>query len=140
MTTKNAMLDESAKLQAAAQMLSASADEMAAARRAAMDASPPTITSGEFSLSILRENLMRDAVTSILLKAISKSIEGVKGAQSELEAAIEEANAKIAKVQQIRKALGVFASLIGLAEAIVVAQPAGILSALKGVKEATQSA
>src|SRR4051812_16810345 len=108
----SSMLDTGAKLRAAAKLLSQSADQMAAARNKAMDADPPTIRSGDFSVSILRENLMRDAVTKILLEAIDAVIQGVSGAQADLEQAIMDANAKIAKVDGVVKALSVFASLI----------------------------
>ena len=75
----NFMLDQPAELRKAAKMLSTSADVMADARRAAMATDPPTITPGEFKLSILNENLMRDAVTIILQTAIDAAINGIQG-------------------------------------------------------------
>ena len=76
------MLDQPAELRKAAKMLSTSADAMADARRAAMATDPPTITPGEFKLSILNENLMRDAVTIILQTAIDAAINGIQGSQA----------------------------------------------------------
>lgn len=132
----NPMLDKPAELRKAARLLSQAADAMAQARRAAMDADPPSITPGEFKLSILRENAMRDAVTTILLMAIDGTIKGIQASQDELEQAIEEASEKIRKIENIRKAFSVFASLIGLAQAIVTGDPAGVLDAFDGVKQA----
>lgn len=130
------MLDQPAELRRTAKMLSESADAMARVRKAAMAAEPPPITPGEFRLGILNENAMRDAVTHILLTAVDAAIKGIQGDQADLEQAIDEANAKIAKLNDIKKAFSVFASLIGLAHAIVVAQPTGILDALTALKDA----
>ena len=133
----NFMLDQPAELRKAAKMLSMSADAMAKTRRAAMDADPPTITPGEFELSILHENTMRNAVTTILLKAIDGTIKGIQGSQTDLEQAIDDASEKIRKLDDIKKAFSVFASLIGLAHAIVTRSPTGILDAFSALKEAT---
>jgi len=130
------MLDQPAELRKAAKLLSMSADAMAKARRAAMAADPPTITPGEFEVSILHENFMRNAVTSILRTAIDGAIKGVQGSQADLEQAIEEANEKIEKLNDIKKAFSVFASVIGLAQAIVAGSPVGILDAFGALKEA----
>jgi len=136
----NAMLDQSEKMRAAAKLLSRSADAMADARNKAMASTPPAIRPGEFSLCILRENLMRDAVNKILLQAIDSAVKGVQGAQADLEQAIADATALIQKVANVMKALSVFASLIGLAESIIVGDPGGILTALGGVKDAAAGA
>jgi len=134
---QNPMLDQPMELRKAAKMLSASADTMAEARRAAMSADPPLITPGEFKLSILHENAMRDAVTTILLMAIDGTIKGIQGSQADLEQAIADASEKIRKIESIKKTFSVFASLIGLAQAIVTGNPAGILDAFIEVKNAT---
>lgn len=133
----NFMLDQPAELRKAAKMLSMSADSMAEARKAAMAADPPTITPGEFKLSILHENFMRDAVTTMLLTAIDGTIKGLQGSQADLEQAIDEASEKIRKLDDIKKAFSVFASLIGLAQAIVTGSPDGIFDAFTALKEAT---
>lgn len=137
MARDNPMLDQPAELRRAAKLLSESADAMATARRAAMENDPPAITQGEFKLSILRENAMRDAVTAILLVAIDSTVKGIQGSQADLEQAIVEANEKIRRLESIKKAFTVFASLIGLAQAIVTASPSGILDALVEVKNAS---
>ena len=134
--TMRPMLERPAELRKAAKMLSESADAMAGARRAAMNADPPLITPGEFKLSILRENAMRDAVTTILLMAIDGTIKGIEGSQADLEQAIADASEKIRKVEAVKKAFSVFASLIGLAQAIVTGNPLGILDAFTEVKNA----
>jgi len=132
----NPMLDQPAKLRKTAKMLSESADAMAEARRAAMNDDPPSITPGEFQLSILRENAMRDAVTAILLVAIDGAINGIQASQTDLEQAIVDAAEKIRRIENIKKAFSVFASLIGLAQSIVTCSPSAILDALTEVKNA----
>lgn len=130
----NPMLARPAELRKAAKMLSEAADAMAEARRTAMNADPPLITPGEFKLSILRENAMRDAVTTILLMAIDGTIKGIQGSQADLEQAIADASEKIRKIESIKKAFAVFASLIGLAQAIVTGNAVDILAAFTEVK------
>lgn len=130
------MLEQPAKLRRAAKLLSQSADAMAEARKAALANDPPTITPGDFKLSILHENSMRDALTTVLLQAIDSTIQGIQGSQADLEKAITEASDKISKLNDIKKAFAVFASLIGLAQAIVTASPGGIIDALSAVQQA----
>ena len=132
----NFMLDQPAELRKAAKLLSQSADAMAQARKDAMANDPPTITPGEFKLSILHENSMRDAVTTVLLTAIDSTVRGIQGSQADLEQAITDASEKIRKLNDIKKAFAVFASLIGLAQAIVTASPTGILDAVSAVQQA----
>lgn len=137
MAKDNPMLDQPAELRKAAKLLSGSADVMAQARRAAMEKDPPAITQGEFRLSILRENAMRDAVTAILLMAIDSTVKGIQGSQAELEQAIVDASERIRRSESVKNAFTVFASLIGLAQAIVTGSPTGIIDALTEVKTAT---
>ena len=130
------MLDQPAKLRKAAKLLSQSADDMAEARKVAMASDPPTISAGDFKLSILHENSMRDAVTTVLLAAIDGTIKGIQGSQADLEQAISDASQKVRELNNIKMAFAVFAALIGLAQAIVTASPTGILDAVSAVQQA----
>jgi hypothetical protein len=79
---------------------------------------------------------MRDAVTSMLLTAVDGTIEGIQGSQADLGAAIESANEKISKLDDIKEAFAVFASLIGLDQAIVTGNPGEVFGALIAVTDA----
>ena len=135
----DSMFRKSAELRKTAKLLDAAADAMADARREARDRRPPGITLGESEHSILKENAMRDAVNKILLMAIDSTIKDVQGDQAQLEKAIEDAGEKIRKIENFKKAISSFATLIGLAEAIVLRDPGAILSAFTKLKETAQA-
>jgi hypothetical protein len=82
---------------------------------------------------------MRDAVSTILLMAIDSTIKDVQGEQAQLERAISEAGEKIRKIESFKTAISIFATLIGLAEAIVLRDPGAILAACTTLKETAQA-
>jgi hypothetical protein len=135
----DSMFGKSAELRKTARLLSDAADAMAETRRTAMHRNPPGITLGESEHSILKENAMRDAVNKILLMAIESTIKDVQGDQTQLENAIKDAGEKIRKVENFKKAISVFATLIGLAEAIVLRDPSAILAAFTKLKDTAQA-
>jgi hypothetical protein len=135
----DSMFAKSAELRKTAKLLSDAADRMAEARRAAMRLHPPGITLGESEHSILKENAMRDAVTKILLMAVDSTIQDVQGDQAQLEKAIKDAGEKIGKIENFKKAIAIFTTLIGLAEAIVLRDPSAILTAFTNVKAAAEA-
>lgn len=132
------MLDSASKMVACAEALRDAADKMADRRMKALKAGE--IDDDEFRNNVVREGFMRHQVSEILLKAMKMVVEGLQEEQSALESAIEQAKKTIQKIAQIRKALSVFATLIGLAESIALGKPQGILDALKAVKEETAGA
>jgi hypothetical protein len=131
----NAILDTKEKLYNAADLLRQSADKIADNRTHAFEAGE--LSFEEFRFNVSREGLLRNDVAELIVKAINAGIDGVAGAQKDLESAIAKANRVIARIDNIKKALGAFAAIIGLAAAIVRGEPTGILDALKGVKEAS---
>lgn len=128
------MLDSAQKLVDCADALRALADKMADRRMQALVAGQ--IDSDEFRNNVQRESFLRHQVNAILLKSISSVISGVAEEQADLIAAIRKAQLTIKKIEEIQKALTVFASVIGLAEAIALGKPQGILVAFKAVKAA----
>jgi len=130
----DAMLDSAKKLIKAADLLRGSADKMADRREAELRNG--TISDEQFRSNVVREGVLRNDVSEIVLKAIKAAIDGVQGEQADLEAAIRKANETIEKIDELKKALSVFAAIIGLAESIVLGKPAGIVSAFKAVQKA----
>ncbi|HQQ69569.1 MAG TPA: hypothetical protein PLL92_04550 [Alicycliphilus sp.] len=131
----DSMFGTSASLRKTAKLLSDTADAMAEARKTAMSLNPPGITLGEAEHSILKENAMRDAVNKILLMAIDSTIKEVTGDLAQLQNAIQEAGKQIRKIENFKKAISIFAVLIGLAEAIVLRDPSAILTAFTKLKD-----
>jgi len=129
----DAMLDNAKKLIQTADLLRQSADEMA--DRRAKDLADGTITDAQFRHNVVRENVLRNDVSEILLKAVKSAVAGIQGEQADLEEAIRSANQTIQRIDELKKALSVFASVIGLAEAIVLGKPGGILAAFKAVQK-----
>jgi hypothetical protein len=133
----NPMLDSEKKMIDTADLLRQSADDMAIRRMKALKAGEIDVV--EFRNNVVRENFLRNQVSEILLKAIDSVIAGIQGEQADLEKAIKKANETIKKIQTIKKALDVFAALVGLAESIALGKPQGILDAFMIVKETTQA-
>jgi hypothetical protein len=131
----DAMLGTKEELKKAANLLREAADKMATRRTEEFDKGAMSFE--EFRFNVSRENLLRNDVAEMIVKAINAGIEGVKGEQADLEAAIVKADGIIEQIANLKKALSAFAALIGLAEAIVVGQPAAILVAFKDVQKAT---
>ena len=127
------MLNSAKKMIDSAEALRAAADVMAQRRMVALLAKE--IDEDEFRNNAVRETFLRSQVSEIVVRSIKHAIEGLEGEQAELESAIDKAKQTIKKIAEIRKALRVFATLIGLAEAIVLGKPQGILDAFKTVKE-----
>jgi autotransporter adhesin len=71
--------------------------------------------------------------------AIDSTIKDVQGDQAQLEKAIKDAGEKIRKIENFKKAISIFATLIGLAEAIVLRDPSAILTAFTKLKETAQA-
>ena len=131
------MLDSEKKMIDTADLLRQSADDMATRRMKALKAGEIGVV--EFRNNVVRENFLRNQTSEILLKAIDSVIGGIQGDQADLEKAIKQANETIKKIQAIKKALDVFAALIGLAESIALGKPQGIVDAFIVVKEMTQA-
>jgi hypothetical protein len=130
----NPMLDSEKKMIACADLLRKSADQMAGRRMKALKADE--ITEEQFFENVADEGALRNHVSEIGMKAIKNVLADVQGEQADLEEAIKTANEAIKKIEKIKKALSVFAALIGLAEAIAVGKSKGILSAFKSVRTA----
>jgi hypothetical protein len=133
----NPMLDSEKKMIDTADLLRQSADDMAIRRMKALKAGEIDVV--EFRNNVVRENFLRNQVSEILLKAIDSVIGGIQGEQADLEKAIKKASETIKKIQAIKKALDVFAALVGLAESIALGKPQGILDAFMIVKDTTQA-
>lgn len=131
------MLDSAKKMVDSAEALRAAADVMAQRRMEALLAKE--IDEDEFRNNAARETFLRHQVSEILLRSMKQVIDGLGGEQAELEGAIKKAKQTIKKIAEIRKALRVFATLIGLAEAIALGKPQGILDAFKAVKDEAES-
>ncbi|MEO8936676.1 MAG: hypothetical protein ABI277_09860 [Burkholderiaceae bacterium] len=129
----NAMLDDADKMVRTANLLAASAGRMNDRRMTALaDRSMDAIA---FQANVVDELNLRAQVNAILLAAVDQVVCGAKGAQEDLETAIAQANDRLARIDDIGKALAVFASLLGLGIAVAALKPAPILTALKAVQK-----
>ena len=128
------LLDDAAKLAQAAELLRRSADAMHDRRSELLAAGQ--LTTKQFRANVVAETELRGEVSEIVLAALKKVVKGATGSQEDLEGAIDDANAKIKTIDDIKKTLAIFASLIGLATAIATMRPAPIVAALKGLQAA----
>lgn len=129
----NAMLDDADKMVRTANLLAASAGRMNDRRMTALaDRSMDALA---FQANVVDELNLRVQVNAILLAAVDQVVSGAKGAQEDLETAIAQANDRLARIDDIGKALAVFTSLLGLGVAVASLKPAPILTALKAVQK-----
>ena len=133
----NDMLDNAEKLNDTAELLRRSADRMHDRRRDAFMAAEMTVE--QFQDNAAAEALLREHITDIFVAAIGSAVVGAETSQQDLERAINKANKQINEIQDLRRALGVFAALITLAGSIASLQPVAILGSLKAVKDATST-
>jgi hypothetical protein len=131
----NDMLQTARDVQKAADLLTESADEMKQRRRKAFDNGE--LGAEQVMTNVAEEATLRENASLLLVKAIDFVLVGAQAPQADLEKAIKEANAKIAKMEQIKRALQIFAALITLGGAIVTGKPQAIVGAVKGLKEAS---
>jgi len=134
MATSTAALDTADKLISVAKALRDTANSMDARRW--QEFSTGKMTEEEFRSSVARGSFLRRQIDEILVKAMKTVIDGVQEDQTALEDAIQKAKKAIKSIADIKKALTVFATVVGLAEAIAVGSPQGIVEGLLGVKSA----
>ena len=128
------MLDSAEKLITTAQKLRETADEMDDRRWKAFQAGE--ISEKEFRNNVVRGTFLRNQLSEILLEATKSVIQGIQQDQSELETAMANAKKTIKTINDVKKALTVFATIIGLAEAIAIGSPQGIVAGMLAVKDA----
>jgi hypothetical protein len=127
------MLEDADAVVKAADLLRQSADAMQDRRQQAFDSG--AITAPQARKNVLEENDLRIHISEMLLRAIKLVVDGAGPSQSDLEGAIEKANEEIRKIEQVRQALRIFASVLNLATAILGRDPVSILDALSAVKK-----
>lgn len=81
---------------------------------------------------------LRSDITLIVAKNLTQTLHSVADAGANIEAAIADATAKIAEVQKLKTALGVFVGLIALASAIASGKVTAIVGATKAVVDLTK--
>jgi len=133
-TAQGSMLDSAEKLIASARKLREAADEMDDRRFKAFQAGE--MSEKEFRNNVVRGTFLRNQISEILLEATKSVVQGIQEDQAELEKAIAKATKTIQTIADIKKALIVFATIVGLAEAIAAGSPQGIVEGLLAVKAA----
>ena len=132
----NDILNTAAKVQAVADDFTIIADEMKTKRRKTFD--DGKITADEVMQNVSEETMLRELATKLYVMSNDYVVKGAQGSQLELNKAIAEAKAKIAKIAQFKKAVNIFVSVIGLAGSILSGQPLAIVGAISGVKQAVK--
>jgi hypothetical protein len=131
----NDMLGNAAAVQQAADLLGAAADALRDRRRKDFEAG--LVSADEAFRSVSEETTLREQSTKLFVRANTFVLKASQGDQSELESAISQANAAIARIAKFRDALKILAGLIALAGAIVSGQPKAIVGAIAGLKDST---
>lgn len=134
----NDLLDDAAKLQRTADLLTKAADAMKTKRRAEFDNGK--INASQVMFNVSEETMLRENATKLYVRAVNHVLKGVDGSQAELETAIRDASRRIKDIANFKKAVKIFVSIAGLAGAILSGQPQAIIGALSGLKTAMDSA